>query len=217
MQRIELLASLAKGSNSLLDLGCDHAYVLTLAINKYNVKLGIASDISDGPLKMAKENIVKSGLEDKITLIKSDGFENINLDFDTCIIAGMGGILIKDILDKGLNKIKNSKLILEPNKDSKEVRLFLCKNNFSIIDEYAIYDSNKYYEIIIAKYGHQELTDFEINYGPVLLKKKPLEFIKFYKEKYNFINNIISNIKDEFEKNEKLKLLNDYKIIIGEY
>ena len=217
MQRIELLASLAKGSNSLLDLGCDHAYVLTLAINKYNVKSGIASDISDGPLKMAKENIVKSGLEDKITLIKSDGFENINLDFDTCIIAGMGGILIKDILDKGLNKIKNSKLILEPNKDSKEVRLFLCKNNFSIIDEYAIYDSNKYYEIIIAKYGHQELTDFEINYGPVLLKKKPLEFIKFYKEKYNFINNIISNIKDEFEKNEKLKLLNDYKIIIGEY
>ena len=217
MQRIELLASLAKGSNSLLDLGCDHAYVLTLAINKYNVKSGIASDISDGPLKMAKENIIKSGLEDKITLIKSDGFENINLDFDTCIIAGMGGILIKDILDKGLNKIKNSKLILEPNKDSKEVRLFLNKNNFSIIDEYAIYDSNKYYEIIIAKYGYQELTDFEINYGPVLLKKKPLEFIKFYKEKYNFINNIISNIKDEFEKNEKLKLLNDYKIIIGEY
>ena len=69
MDRIELIASLAKGSNSLLDLGCDHAYVLTLAIKKYGVKSGIASDISDGPLKMAKDNIIKSGLMDLKILI----------------------------------------------------------------------------------------------------------------------------------------------------
>ena len=216
MQRIELLASLAMGSNSLLDLGCDHAYVLTLAINKYNVKSGIASDISDGPLKMAKENIIKSNLQDKIKIIKSDGFKNINDYFDTCIIAGMGGLLIKDILNDGLDKIKNSKLILEPNKDSSDVRLFLNKNNFMIIDEYAIYDSNKYYEIIVSKYGIEDLSDFEINYGPILLKKRPYEFIKFYKEKYDFLNRIIPNIKDEKEKLEKINLLNDYKKIIGE-
>ena len=151
MDRIELLASLTKGSNSLLDLGCDHAYVLTLAIKRYGVKTGIASDISDGPLNMARDNILKSGLIDKIKIIKSDGFKNINENFDTCIIAGMGGLLIKDIIENGIDKLDNAKLILEPNNNREELRFFLNKNNFMIIDEYAIYDSNKYYEIIVVK------------------------------------------------------------------
>ena len=42
MQRIELLASLAEGSNSLLDLGCDHAYVLTLALVPTGIKIGVS-------------------------------------------------------------------------------------------------------------------------------------------------------------------------------
>ncbi len=216
MERIELLASLTKGSNSLLDLGCDHAYVLVEAIKRYDVKTGIASDISEGPLKKANDTIIKSGLNDKIKIVKSDGFKDINDYFDTCIIAGMGGILIKDILTLGKDKIKGKKLILEPNNNRDVVRLFLNKNNFKIIDEYSIYDSNKYYEVIVAIEGSEELSDFEINYGPILLKKRPNEFIDYYLNKFNFLNGIIDNIKDDNERLEKIKLLNDYKKIIGE-
>ena len=216
MQRIELLASLSEGSNSLLDLGCDHAHVLTLAINKYNVKEGIASDISDGPLKMAKENIIRANLIDKIKIIKSDGFKNINVYFDTCIIAGMGGELIKDILNNGLDKIRNKKLILEPNNNQDIVRRFLNDNNFKIIDEYALYDANKYYEIIVAISGDEKLTDFEINYGPILLKKKEKAFIDFYINKRDFMKNVINSINNEEIKKEKINLLNDYIKIVGE-
>ena len=216
MQRIELLASLSEGSNSLLDLGCDHAHVLTLAINKYNVKEGIASDISDGPLKMAKENIIRANLIDKIKIIKSDGFKNINDYFDTCIIAGMGGELIKDILNNGLDKIRNKKLILEPNNNQDIVRRFLNDNNFKIIDEYALYDANKYYEIIVAISGDEKLSDFEINYGPILLKKKEKAFIDFYINKRDFMKNVINSINNEEIKTEKINLLNDYIKIVGE-
>ena len=216
MQRIELLASLSEGSNSLLDLGCDHAHVLTLAINKYNVKEGIASDISDGPLKMAKENIIRANLIDKIKIIKSDGFKNINDYFDTCIIAGMGGELIKDILNNGLDKIRNKKLILEPNNNQDIVRRFLNDNNFKIIDEYALYDANKYYEIIVAISGDEKLSDFEINYGPILLKKKEKGFIDFYINKRDFMKNVINSINNEEIKKEKINLLNDYIKIVGE-
>lgn len=55
MNRINLLASLCKGSNIVCDIGCDHAYVLIEAIKSYNVKKGIASDIGVGPLEMAKK------------------------------------------------------------------------------------------------------------------------------------------------------------------
>ena len=216
MQRIELLASLAEGSNSLLDLGCDHAYVLTLALEKYNVKAGIASDISDGPLKMAKENIIKSNMIDKIQIIKSDGFKNINTYFDTCIIAGMGGELITSILTDGLDKIRGKKLILEPNNKSEVVRSFLNKNNFIIIDEYALYDSNKYYEIIVAIEGNEKLSNFEINYGPILLIKRPHDFIQFYTKKRDFIKSVIESLKNDEIKKEKELLLKDYIRIVGE-
>ena len=38
MNRIELLASLSRYSSTLLDIGCDHAYVLITALKKYDVK-----------------------------------------------------------------------------------------------------------------------------------------------------------------------------------
>ena len=42
----------------------------------------------------------------------------------------MGGLLIKDILNNGLDKISQKKLILEPNNNREDVRLFLNNNNF---------------------------------------------------------------------------------------
>ena len=60
MNRLEYLAFLCHGSSSVLDVGCDHAYVLIEAIKKYGVNHGIASDISDGPLSIAKKNIINN-------------------------------------------------------------------------------------------------------------------------------------------------------------
>ena len=214
MQRIELLASLAKGSNSLLDLGCDHAYVLIEAIKKYDVKQGIASDISNGPLKMAKDSIIKANLDDKIEIILSDGFQNVNSYFDTCIIAGMGGLLIKDIIEKGLSKLDNKKLILEPNNKQYELRKYLNQNGFKIIDEYSILDQNKYYEIIVVIKQQELLSEFELKYGPILLQKRDEVFLKYYQDKYNFLNNIYKDITDSIERNNKIELLNDYKNIL---
>ena len=91
----------------------------------------------------------------------------------------MGGLLIKDIIDKGLNKITNQKLILEPNNKQYELRLFLNQNGFKIIDEYSLIDQNKYYEIIIAIKDNEKLSDFELKYGPILLKKRDEVFINY--------------------------------------
>jgi tRNA A22 N-methylase len=88
-------------------------------------------------------------------MILSDGFDNVNDNFDTAILAGMGGILITNILSKGLDKIKGAKLIIEPNSDASLVRDFLAKNNYKITYENAIYDANKYYEIIVAEEGNE--------------------------------------------------------------
>ena len=89
MNRIETLASLTKGSKIICDVGCDHGYVVIEALKNYGVEKAIAADINESPLNQAKLNA--KGLYDKIEFILSDGFKNINYDFDTAIIAGKVG------------------------------------------------------------------------------------------------------------------------------
>ena len=96
----------------------------------------------------------------RIKICQSDGLKNIDLDFDTVIIAGMGGNLIKDIINDSKDKLENKKIILEPNNDQALVREYLMNNDFMIIDEYAIYDMNKYYEVIVCKSGSSHYTDY---------------------------------------------------------
>ena len=81
MKRIDLIASLAKNSNIICDIGCDHAYTVIKAIKDYGVSYAIASDINDGPLEIAKKNIISHKIEDKVKIVKSDGFKNVNDEF----------------------------------------------------------------------------------------------------------------------------------------
>lgn len=217
MKRIDLIASLTKESDTVLDLGCDHAYTIIKSLKEYGVKNGIASDINDGPLEIAKKNIELNKLENRISIIKSDGFLNINLDFDTVIISGMGGILIVDILSKALDKIKNKKLIISANSDFYLVRKFLTSNGFIISDEYAIHDDNKYYEIAVFEKGNHEYASFELKYGPILLIKKEKDYIEEYKKRLIKLEEILPTIKDTIQKDEKFVIRNDYnKIILGD-
>lgn len=181
MNRIELLASLAKGSNCLADIGCDHGFISITAVSKYGVSKAYASDIGVMPLESAKKNIKAAGLHDSIMPILSSGFQNIPFDFDTAIIAGMGGLLIIDIIKKYLDKLKDKKLILQANTDREAVRIFLTNQGFKIKDEYAFYDMKKYYEILVFEKGQANYSALELKYGPLLLKEKNASFLEYHR------------------------------------
>ena len=205
MNRIDLIASLCNNSEVICDIGCDHAQVIVKAIKNYGVKFGYACDISEGPLKQAAINICNHNLQDKVKMILSDGFNNVDFEFDTAILAGMGGILISNILSLGLDKIRGKKLIIEANSDVAKVREFLFNNSFIITDEYAIYDANKYYEIIVAENGNAKYDEHDINFGPILRRKKPEAFIKYYEALIDHYSNIISKISNNVVRKEKEK------------
>ena len=214
--RITFLASLAKDSNTLLDVGCDHGLTTIKALKYFNVKNAIASDINPGPLKMAKYNIIEEGLIDRCKIILSDGLKNINDDFDTLIISGMGGLLINKILIESFDKIKNKKLIIQPNCEREDVRKFLTGHGFKIENEYAFYDKEIYYEIMIFVNGNLNYNDDELLYGPCLIKEKNEAFKKHYKIKRDNLLSSIPKIKDEKIREEKKKLCDKYSFLIGE-
>lgn len=215
MNRLDLIASFTKGSKTVIDIGCDHAYALIKSIKEYGVEFGIAADINEGPLNNAIKSIKLNNLQNNIKAILSNGFDSILDDFDTAIISGMGGILIKEILTKGLFKIKNKKLILEANVDSDIVRRFLFTNGFVIIDEVSLYENNKYYEIIVAEPGYNEYDELDILYGPVLRKKKNEAFLKHYNDEITLLENVISKINDTNNKKLKTSKLNEIKNMLN--
>lgn len=214
MTRLDLIASYTKGSKVVCDIGCDHAYALINSIKKYGVEYGIAADINEGPLNNAIKSIKSNNLENNIKAILSNGFDSILDEFDTAIISGMGGKLICEILTKGLDKIKGKKLILEANSDMEDVRRFLVNNGFMIVNEEALYDQNKYYEILVAECGISNYDEFDILYGPLLRVNKNEAFIKHYNEQIKMLEDVLPKINDKNIQRAKMHKLFEIKHIL---
>ena len=201
--RLKRITDFIPSDSYILDVGCDHALLdIYLALNRKNVKL-IASDINENPLKIAKENIKKYNLEDKITLEKADGVSKINDEVDTVVIAGMGTSTINDIINNDLEKLKNvKKIIISSHTSSFELRENMNKKGFKIIDEAVVFDKGKYYEIIVYSNGYERLSKLDMKYGPIISKRKDEITKAYFNERYLKLIEIYKKIPNG---NEKLK------------
>lgn len=142
-------------SLTIADVGCDHAYV-SIALVKRNIANNvIAMDVRTGPLDIARRNVAESGLANKIDIRLGDGLEKlVPGEADAIIIAGMGGLLIKGILERGVDVLfyreKRPVLILQPQSDLKEVRMFLHSHAYHIVCEAMLVEDGKYYTVMKA-------------------------------------------------------------------
>ena len=89
------------------------------------------------------------------------------------VVAGMGGELIARLLDEGGAKVPDT-LVLSCNKAPDVLRRKLCDLGFVIDDEQLVLENRIYYPVIRAKRGGtRQLDQMELEFGPVLLQKKP--------------------------------------------
>ena len=196
MNRKEALASLVDKDASLLDIGTDHAY-LPIYLYKNNItKNVVGSDISSQVLKYAKNNLKKFALEDKIKLILSDGFKNIQEKYDIAVISGVGTKTIEKILD---SDIVPNKLIISSHKNVPDLREFMQKINYKIKKEIVIIEKNIYYNIIKYEKGKDNLNKYDLLVG--------LSNDEDYK-KY-----LLSKYKELYEKSKSTKYLEYINII----
>ncbi|MDO5156158.1 MAG: class I SAM-dependent methyltransferase [Eubacteriales bacterium] len=134
---------------TVADIGCDHAYVSIALIKRGIAKNVIAMDVRKGPLAIAKKNVQLHELEDVIDIRLSDGLEKLACDeADVVVIAGMGGLLVKGILERGNHITPRPILILQPQSDLKEVRKYLLKQKYIIEKEEMLIDEGKYYTVM---------------------------------------------------------------------
>ncbi|MBR2678620.1 MAG: SAM-dependent methyltransferase [Bacilli bacterium] len=179
--RLKKIGDLVEADSVCLDVGCDHALldIYLVKLNK-NIK-AIASDIAEGPLEQAKNNIKREKLDGKIDIRLGAGLDTYSNDIDTVIISGMGGRNVISICKdnpKVLKKIKT--LIVSPNNYQEDVKRYLTKNGFYISNEEFVRDKKFIYQIIIFKKGKKKYTKKEYFFGPIFLIKKGPLFREYY-------------------------------------
>ena len=171
--RLHAIATIVK-YRYVADIGTDHGYLPIYLLAAKKATQILATDINNMPLQRARNNIAANHLSNRVQTMLTDGLENIPLGYETCIIAGMGGGLIVDIIGKNLETARSFKqLILSPQRDVPYVRNFLHANGFRIDDEEIVKDAGKFYNIMDCFVG-QELPYDKKGYifGKILIKKK---------------------------------------------
>ena len=189
--RLNEIVSMIETCESIIDVGTDHGYVPIYLVKSGITKKAIASDINKGPVEKAKNNIAINNTQGQINCRLGSGLSTVKKgEVQIAIIAGMGGNLIRDILENDLDVVKQLKyMVLQPVQNAEVLREYLYNRGYDILDEKICYDDGKFYELIKAKYNSKPLVLDSIYYeiSKILLEKKqPVmkDFIEYKLQKY---------------------------------
>ena len=223
-KRLHGVASLVTPGSKIADIGTDHAYIPIYLMEENIAAAAIAMDINPGPLERAAEHVRLHGLEDKIDLRLSNGFEKLQPgEVHSAIIAGMGGDLMMRILSAHQEVTFSIKeFVLQPQSEVMKFRTFLLEKGFFFMNEDMLYDAGKYYpvmKVLPPEKGEKRpacWTQTELRYGRLLLEMRH-PVLKDYLEREKRINAAIL-LKLEKETGEhieqrKQELLAEQKLI----
>ncbi|SDH48405.1 tRNA (adenine22-N1)-methyltransferase [Alteribacillus persepolensis] len=197
-KRLQAIASEIPQQTRVADIGTDHGYLPIHLVKNHRAEWVLAADVNDGPLQTAANHVQAEGLMSHIETRVGSGLTVIEEEdeIDVVVIAGMGGVLIANILEEGLpvlNKVK--RLVLQPNLKACDVRTWMLRHGWQLINEQIVEEDGRIYEILTAEkgdplspYGALEAQrEAGVLFGPYLIKKQPAPFLKKWKrEKENW-------------------------------
>ena len=221
-KRLNLIANYIDKCDTLVDVGTDHGYIPIYSVLKDICKKSIATDINKDPLDKAKLNSIFEGVDENVEVRLGGGLDPIKKgEAQGLVIAGMGGNLIRDILEADKEKAKGFDfIILQPAQNPEVLREYIYTNGYEVIEEDLCIDEEKYYELFKVRVKDGESTELDPIYyeiSPKLLRdKNPImkEYIASKIEKYNKILNFIdddteSAVERKKELKEKIDILNN--------
>ena len=179
--RLKKVGDLVEANSFCLDVGCDHALLDIYLVKKNkNIKC-IASDVAEGPINSAKENIKREKLENKIETRLGDGLSTYSDGINTVIISGMGGRTTIGIIKNNLKIAKKiDTFIISPNNYQMDVKKYLTKIGYYIDKEVLVKDKKYIYQVLVFKKGKKKYSKREYFFGPILLQNKNKLFKEYY-------------------------------------
>lgn len=178
--RLQTIANETKPGETMADIGTDHGFLPIYLWEAGICPHVIMADISRGSLDKARDNCRMLHPEQEFDLRLGSGIEVIgNGEVDAVAIAGMGGILMTEILGADLKKAHSfRRLILQPRNHVGRLRYWLLNNGFKIVNEQLVREGKFICEILtvepkeVAVSLNQEENDIEYEYPHSLLRFK---------------------------------------------
>lgn len=178
-KRLQKIVDLTPKTKSIADIGTDHGYVPIELLKKGIIQKAIATDINEMPLDKAMINAEFEGVAEKMDFRRGSGLTVLKKgEVNGVVIAGMGGNLIKEILQKSIDIVqKLDFLILQPAQNPEILREYIYSGKFSIIKEDLEKEiDGRFYEYFLIKYNEEvygfSKNPFEFEMSPILVNDR---------------------------------------------
>lgn len=148
--RLQIIAEEIKQNETMADIGTDHGFLpIYLWEKKISPKV-IMADVSRGSLDKAAENCRIHCPDAAFDLRLGNGLRVLEAgETDAVVLAGMGGILMTEILGDDLKKAKSFKTyILQPRSGQGKLRRWLLENGFFIAKESLVREGKYICEVL---------------------------------------------------------------------
>lgn len=214
--RMKTVADMVIPGGVVADIGCDHAFVSIYLVENQIARKVIASDVKTGPFSIALNNVKERALENHIDIRLGNGLETLQpKEADTIIVAGMGGILMNQILNQQKQiALSVKQLVLQPQSDIELVRKNLRDMKAKVVREDMVVDMGKYYTIIDARFLDLERkssaeiiqSDIAVNqevydrYGRYLLERKHPVLFSYLEKEYTENQKTIDHLQQQKSK-----------------
>ena len=213
--RIHAIAEQVNTGESAADIGTDHGYVPMLLMKKGISPYVIMSDISSGSLAKAVQTFEQCGISlPENSFRTGDGLDTLaESEVDDVIIAGLGGLTIRDILDRDPAKSRSyRRLILQPRKHSGNLRYYLYTRGWDITGEHLAAEGKFVCEIITASPAAGVLSrpapypeeDIRWKYPEKMLESSHDLAVKRIEWKIKSIEEQLHNMKEAGSKNPSM-------------
>ena len=213
-ERLRTAAGLIGEGERLADVGTDHGYVPIYLVERKHIPSAIAMDIRTGPLERAREHIRMYGMEDYIQTRLSDG------------IAGMGGGLVKHILESGRVICEQAHgLVLQPQSELPKVRRFLMENGYVTEREEMVMEDGKYYPMMRVHFdasavshadSFTEEQELEFRYGKQLLTEKHPVLLAYLRWEAQIQQDILTQLSGQPATEQIAARIDDVKQILAQ-
>ncbi|WP_125604476.1 tRNA (adenine(22)-N(1))-methyltransferase [Lapidilactobacillus bayanensis] len=205
-KRLQAVADLTAPWRRIADIGSDHAHLPLYLREQNKIEFAVCGEVIPGPYEIAAEHVKNSAYANNLIVRLADGLQAIQQadQVDCAVIAGMGGMLITQILDSGLKELTWLKgLVLQPNQNADAVRQWLAEHSWQITAENLVFDEGHYYQMMAAVPApvKQIYSPLQLLMGPTMLTAQnvPVAFTSYWQFKLTQKQGILAQLKTAAE------------------
>lgn len=214
--RLQAIADCVPEGKIVADIGTDHAFLPCELVKTGRIPRAYACDIGQGPLDHARKTLEENNLTEAVDCILSPGLEKVPADAEVAVIAGMGWMTAKEIMENDLHRLPSFDLIIvQVNREVASLRRWIMEQGFQITAEKLVHD-RYYYQVVCFRKAESPVSYSaqELLFGPVLMKEKSPVFRDYYQYRKAKLERICRQIEDPETRSEVSRQIEEIEAVL---